>query len=317
MTYLYCNVLLVDIVGFSKMASKSQAEAVTTLFETWREHSTTTAERTPGQVLIPTGDGFIAVIPAGQSTVGVFSLLRFVDSVIHAAQQNSPPFTVRFGLHHGSCLAVRIAEGLMEPGGTHNNFLGYTLNYVARLASCAHPGQVIASTAALERIESEGRGSPQEYDIWRDSFRVTFKGDRLFYSRHDREVGVEPSMSSALDVVDDERVVHRLIGRYKNDPDKPRFGTAAPPVNAVQSMGTNNYHAKGAVGRTNFQLAPDTELFSAYRNQDRLAVLSAPPFLERLPFAVLFSAGDDGNPVHVLEDEKDVTWSIDPHSCPN
>lgn len=291
--------IMADIVGYSKMSQQKQFESVEYLLNTWMD-----ASPSAGGITLPTGDGFIGVLPPHNGGAPV-NLLDFIVEVLGSALDGSHSFQVRFGLHFGLCHPVLIGEKRIDfSADSPNNFLGYSLNYLARLVGCAGPGQIIASDSFVSSLEPTIHVAPH-YHIWRDAFVAAFKGDDVSFG-FDGKSEIRPSMRGGQNVAEDKRLVHSLVLERNG----VKFGAVSVPHDSVFYTGNNNHHDRLAVNRTNFQRVSDVELFQLYRSEERIPVVFDPPFFTRLPFKLLYVRGEDGQFAPVMQDETQVDWRI-------
>jgi len=205
-----CFLLLADLVGYSKKPEKDQLEDVKNLLEVWIRCIAKDPPLSEDAVLIPIGDGFIAVLPTTNgSTTPLLNIFRFLKEIFAQNKEiTARTLDLHVGLHFGSCVPVAIEKASISYKGEANNFLGYDVNYVARLASCAKSGQVIASRRFIDKIEDDLKVREDLPIPCYDCFEVTFKGDTIDLS-NDAAIRVIPSASRIL--APDHREVYNLL----------------------------------------------------------------------------------------------------------
>jgi len=270
--------LLVDIVGYSKMPSVKQRAAVEHLRSIWESLN-------PGKVLallkpptspISIGDGFIF---CGQDTPEVVDFfLRFIVAEVEK-QRKLPPvdqYSTRFALHAGECFVLK------------DNVLGHPMNELARVASCALEGQVLASKAFWKRLRHYHDANPDSLqfsldDICYDAYLVKFKHDTWIVR------GLELELEGGSK---EDRTVLNLLFPPNTSLTTFELGNPWPPDNSISYTGENNYHARFQFSRSNFIFRSEEELFLYHctKNNEKLMCLAFGSHYVRLPFAIEYAA---------------------------
>ncbi len=297
-----CYLMLADIVGYSKLPQSEQVDSVSKLLNEWTNSCTVLNDDDKNKcTTISIGDGFIAIMPHSYSNSPIEAIFDFLN------RADKEKLSLHVGMHYGACEPIvlddnQLTHGVDISNPEINNYLGYNVNYVARLASCAKSKQRIASAEFINRVESYSGSTFNKEEIKWDEFIATFKGDVVRIKAGDRPI-ILPSGN--LMVAQDKRQIYNiLIQECRN--------ILSPPDKTVSFSGANNYHDTIAFHPTNFQLRPDLELYSLYNMESKIANVITPPFLSRLPYSLIYSIKTDGPIKRIKENHiKNVTLEIE------
>src|SRR5215468_1022409 len=118
------HVLFIDIVGYSKLLTDEQSEALQELNQIVRNTEAAREAETAGQLIIlPTGDG-MALVFAGSVEEPVECALE-----LSQALRAEPSLPVRMGIHSGPIHHVTDANG-------RENIAGVGINIAQRVMDC-------------------------------------------------------------------------------------------------------------------------------------------------------------------------------------
>src|SRR5438552_8734722 len=147
------HVLFMDIVGYSKLVTDEQSEALQELNQI--VHSTEAdreAEAAGGLTVLPTGDGMALV---------------FTDSVeepiectleISQALRAQPSLPVRMGIHSGPIHHVKGANG-------RENIAGGGINIAQRGMDCGDAGHILVSKRVADDLAQQRRWQPYIHEL--------------------------------------------------------------------------------------------------------------------------------------------------------
>ena len=269
--------LLVDVVGYSRMDSSKQVEVVKHLRSTWDGMR----PRQNGRMLRPPlspisiGDGFIFCGEDDPESAEFF--LSFIVKQVQAESRlpDDQRYATRFALNEGECL---LDQRLV---------LGHPMNELARLAACAREGQLVASNAFFQRLQHYVDVAPllPLREIYFDKFLVYFKHDRW------NETAVIPQLAQGGNK---DRIVYNFLLPAKEGLNTASFdiGNALPPENAIWYTGENNYHHRYQFAGAGFMLRSEQELFRYHCTafNEKLMCLAFRSHYVRLPFTVEYAA---------------------------
>lgn len=180
------DIILADLVGFSKMDDQAQYLAVSLVSKTVVPILARLAKESFGKEVplavgwIPTGDGFYLIMHPGASGCGVFVAMFLRQFLLGKVAKVCGFAGVRFGVHHGLAVPFDDVTG-------RKNFIGGGLNDCARLGAFDNDSMarikgfysddnwVIVSDAAMGWFQSAY--PPSDYQSfldssgWRQSFR--------------------------------------------------------------------------------------------------------------------------------------------------
>ncbi len=270
--------LLVDIVGYSKMPSWKQRASVEHLRATWEALNPLMVHGVYGPPLSPIsiGDGFIFCGTDAEQVAEFF--MRFIVREVRRQHDldAGQKYSTRFALHAGECF-------VLEDSGL---ILGHPMNELARIASCALGGQILASRRFWMRLRHYHDANPHSLtfsldDICYDAYWVRFKHDEWII--RDRDLRLEDGSM-------DDRTVHNLLFPPNSSLNDLTFeiGDSWPPNNSVWYTGDNNYHARFQFSRNNFIFRSDEELFRYHcsKYNEKLMCFAFASQYVRLPFTV-------------------------------
>lgn len=127
------HVLFIDIVGYSKLLTDEQSEALQELNQIVRNTEAARAAETAGQLIIlPTGDGMALVFTG--SVEGPAECALEVSQALHA----QPSVPVRMGIHSGPVQYIRDANA-------RENISGVGINIARRVMDCGDAGHILVS----------------------------------------------------------------------------------------------------------------------------------------------------------------------------
>ena len=127
------HVLFIDIVGYSKLLTDEQSEALQELNQIVRNTETAREAEAAGQLIIlPTGDGMALVFTG--------SVERPAECALEVSQalRAQPSLPVRMGIHSGPVHHVRDANA-------RENISGVGINIARRVMDCGDAGHILVS----------------------------------------------------------------------------------------------------------------------------------------------------------------------------
>jgi TolB-like protein/Tfp pilus assembly protein PilF len=134
------HVLLIDIVGYSKLLINEQRERLQELNEIVRQTAQVRATDASGMLLrIPTGDG-VALVFRNSAESPVRCALE-----IGAALKSHPELTVRMGIHSGPVSEV-------EDVSERTNIAGAGINMAQRVMDCGDAGHILLSKRVADDL---------------------------------------------------------------------------------------------------------------------------------------------------------------------
>ena len=127
------HVLFIDIVGYSKLLTDEQSEALQELNQIVRDTEAARAAETAGQLIIlPTGDGMALVFTG--SVEGPAECALEISQALHA----QPSVPVRMGIHSGPVQYIKDANA-------RENISGVGINIARRVMDCGDAGHILVS----------------------------------------------------------------------------------------------------------------------------------------------------------------------------
>jgi class 3 adenylate cyclase len=127
------HVLFIDIVGYSKLLTDEQSEALQELNQIVRNTEAARAAEAAGQLIIlPTGDGMAMVFTG--SVEGPAECALEISQALHA----QPSVPVRMGIHSGPVQYIRDANA-------RENISGVGINIARRVMDCGDAGHILVS----------------------------------------------------------------------------------------------------------------------------------------------------------------------------
>ena len=127
------HVLFIDIVGYSRLLTDEQSEALQELNQIVRNTEAAREAETAGQLIIlPTGDGMALVFTG--SVEGPAECALEISQALHA----QPSVPVRMGIHSGPVQYIRDANA-------RENISGVGINIARRVMDCGDAGHILVS----------------------------------------------------------------------------------------------------------------------------------------------------------------------------
>ncbi len=147
------HILFIDIVGYSKLLSDAQAEALHELNHLVREtEAFREAEATGKLVPLPTGDG-MALVFTNSVEAPAECALQLSQSL-----RRKPSLPVRMGIHSGP---VHQVEDVTE----RNNVAGAGINIAQRVMDCGDAGHILVSKRVADDLGQSRRWQPYLHDL--------------------------------------------------------------------------------------------------------------------------------------------------------
>jgi class 3 adenylate cyclase len=139
------HVLFIDIVGYSKLLTDEQSEALQELNQIVRNTQAAREAEAAGQLIIlPTGDGMALVFTG--SVEGPAECALEVSQALRA----QPSLLVRMGIHSGPVQSVRDAN-------ERENVSGVGINVARRVMDCGDAGHILASKRFADDLAQHRR----------------------------------------------------------------------------------------------------------------------------------------------------------------
>jgi len=139
------HVLFIDIVGYSKLLTDEQSEALQELNQIVRNTEAAREAEAAGQLIIlPTGDGMALVFTG--SVEGPAECALEVSQALRA----QPSLPLRMGIHSGPVQYVRDAN-------QRENVSGVGINVARRVMDCGDAGHILASKRFAEDLAQHRR----------------------------------------------------------------------------------------------------------------------------------------------------------------
>src|SRR5881227_963392 len=147
------HVLFMDIVGYSKLLTDEQSEALQELNQIVRStEAAREAEAAGGLTVLPTGDG-MALVFAGSVEEPVECALE-----ISQALRAQPSLPVRMGIHSGPIHHVKDANG-------RENIAGIGINIAQRVMDCGDAGHILVSKRVADDLAQRRRWQPYIHEL--------------------------------------------------------------------------------------------------------------------------------------------------------
>src|ERR1041385_1520946 len=147
------HVLFLDIVGYSKLLTDEQSEALHELNQIVRNtEAAREAEAEEGLTVLPTGDG-MALIFTGSIEAPVECALE-----ISHALRAQPSLPVRMGIHSGPVHHVKDANG-------RENIAGVGINIAQRVMDCGDAGHILVSKRVADDLAQQRRWQPYLHEL--------------------------------------------------------------------------------------------------------------------------------------------------------
>jgi class 3 adenylate cyclase len=147
------HVLFIDIVGYSKLLTDEQSEALQELNQIVRNTEAVREAEAAGQLIIlPTGDGMALVFTG--SVDGPAECALEVSRALHA----QPSLPVRMGIHSGPVQYVMDANA-------RENISGVGINIARRVMDCGDAGHILVSKRFAGDLAQHRRWQPYLHEL--------------------------------------------------------------------------------------------------------------------------------------------------------
>ena len=147
------HVLFMDIVGYSKLLTDEQSEALQELNQIVRStEAAREAEAAGALTVLPTGDG-MALVFTGSVEEPVECALE-----ISQALRAKPSLPVRMGIHSGPIHHVKDANG-------RENIAGIGINIAQRVMDCGDAGHILVSKRVADDLAQQRRWQPYIHEL--------------------------------------------------------------------------------------------------------------------------------------------------------
>src|ERR1700751_2388263 len=147
------HVLFMDIVGYSKLLTDEQSEALQELNQIVRNTEAAREAEAAGQLtILPTGDG-VALVFTGSVEEPVECALE-----ISQALRAQPSLPVRMGIHSGPIHHVKDASG-------RENIAGVGINIAQRVMDCGDAGHILISKRVADDLAQQRRWQPYLHEL--------------------------------------------------------------------------------------------------------------------------------------------------------
>ena len=147
------HVLFMDIVGYSKLLTDEQSEALQELNQIVRStEAAREAEAAGTLTVLPTGDG-MALVFTGSVEEPVECALE-----ISQALRAQPSLPVRMGIHSGPIHHVKDANG-------RENIAGIGINIAQRVMDCGDAGHILVSKRVADDLAQRRRWQPYIHEL--------------------------------------------------------------------------------------------------------------------------------------------------------
>src|SRR5919109_2701238 len=147
------HVLFMDIVGYSKLLTDEQSEALQELNQIVRSTETAREAEAAGQLtILPTGDG-MALVFTGSIEEPVECALE-----ISQALRAQPSLPVRMGIHSGPVHQVKDAN-------ERDNIAGAGINIAQQVMDCGDAGHILVSKRVADDLEQFAQWRPLLHDL--------------------------------------------------------------------------------------------------------------------------------------------------------
>src|SRR5205809_5778120 len=147
------HVLFMDIVGYSKLLTDEQSEALQELNQIVRgTEAAREAEAAGALTVLPTGDG-MALVFTGSVEEPVECALE-----ISRALRAQPSLPVRMGIHSGPIHHVKDANG-------RENIAGVGINIAQRVMDCGDAGHILVSKRVADDLAQQRRWQPYIHEL--------------------------------------------------------------------------------------------------------------------------------------------------------
>ena len=142
------HVLFMDIVGYSKLLTDEQSEALQELNQIVRNTEAVREAEASGKLtILPTGDGMALVF-----TGSVEEPVECALEISHALRAQ-PSLPVRMGIHSGPVHHVKDAN-------ERENIAGVGINIAQRVMDCGDAGHILVSKRVADDLAQQRRWQP-------------------------------------------------------------------------------------------------------------------------------------------------------------
>ena len=147
------HVLFMDIVGYSKLLTDEQSEALQELNQIVRSTEVVRqAEAAGALTVLPTGDGMALVFTGSVEEPAECAL------EISRALRAQPSLPVRMGIHSGPIHHVKDANG-------RENIAGVGINIAQRVMDCGDAGHILVSKRVADDLAQQRRWQPYIHEL--------------------------------------------------------------------------------------------------------------------------------------------------------
>jgi TolB-like protein/Flp pilus assembly protein TadD len=147
------HVLFIDIVGYSRLLTDEQSEALQELNQIVRStEAAREAEAAAGLTVLPTGDGMALVFTGSVEEPAECAL------EISRALRAQPSLPVRMGIHSGPIHHVMDASG-------RENIAGVGINIAQRVMDCGDAGHILVSKRVGDDLAQQRRWQPYLHEL--------------------------------------------------------------------------------------------------------------------------------------------------------
>ena len=147
------HVLFMDIVGYSKLLTDEQSEALQELNQIVRNTEAAREAEAAGQLtILPTGDGMALVF-----TGSVEEPVECALEISHALRAQ-PSLPVRMGIHSGPVHHVKDAN-------ERDNIAGVGINIAQRVMDCGDAGHILVSKRVADDLAQQRRWQPYLHEL--------------------------------------------------------------------------------------------------------------------------------------------------------
>jgi adenylate cyclase len=147
------HVLFMDIVGYSKLLTDEQSEALQELNQIVRKTEAAREAETAGQLtILPTGDGMALVFTGSVEEPAECAL-----EISHALRAQ-PSLPVRMGIHSGPVHHVKDAN-------ERANIAGVGINIAQRVMDCGDAGHILVSKRVADDLAQKRRWQPYLHEL--------------------------------------------------------------------------------------------------------------------------------------------------------
>jgi TolB-like protein len=147
------HVLFMDIVGYSKLLTDEQSEALQELNQIVRStEAARDAEAAGALTVLPTGDGMALVFTRSVEEPAECAL------EISQALRAQPSLPVRMGIHSGPIHHVKDANG-------RENIAGVGINIAQRVMDCGDAGHILVSKRVADDLAQQRRWQPYIHEL--------------------------------------------------------------------------------------------------------------------------------------------------------